>query len=65
MILGSYKCNTDKTCCGEDTAVNCCTDNGPCSVGEGGCASDTDCEGDLVCGTENCDISLGFAARKY
>ena len=34
----------------------------PCSVGEGGCTSDSYCSGDLVCGSGNCDISLGFTA---
>ena len=61
-ILESYSCNTDNTCCGEETSLTCCTSVAPCSVGEGGCTSDSYCSGDLVCGTGNCDISLGFTA---
>ena len=61
-ILESYSCNTDNTCCGEETSLTCCTSVAPCSVGEGGCTSDSYCSGDLVCGSGNCDISLGFTA---
>ena len=61
-ILESYSCNTDNTCCGEETSLTCCTSVAPCSVGEGGCTSDSYCSGDLVCGSGNCDTSLGFTA---
>ena len=61
-ILESYSCNTDNTCCGEETSLTCCTSVAPCSVGEGGCTSYSYCSGDLVCGSGNCDISLGFTA---
>ena len=67
MNLESYTCNTEKTCCGEETNVDdeaCCTNSVPCSLGEGGCDGDSSCEGDLVCGTENCDVSLGFTTCK-
>ena len=47
---------------GEETSLTCCTSVAPCSVGEGGCTSDSYCSGDLVCGSGNCDISLGFTA---
>ena len=32
----------------------CCSEEGPCKVGEGDCDRDSDCEGSLVCGTDNC-----------
>ena len=33
---------------------SCCTSSYPCVTGEGDCDSDSDCAGDLVCGTDNC-----------
>merc|ERR1719412_1331421 len=39
-------------CDGEDS---CCTESNQCGVNEGDCDSDVDCEGDLVCGTDNCN----------
>ena len=32
----------------------CCTDSYPCSMGEGDCDSDSECYGNLICGTDNC-----------
>ena len=43
---------------GED----CCT-SGLCGQGEGGCFYDFDCIGDLQCGSDKCDTSLGFPAN--
>ena len=33
---------------------DCCTSSEPCAIGEGGCNGDDECEGNLVCGTDNC-----------
>ena len=33
---------------------NCCTSSNPCALGQGDCDSDSQCAGDLVCGTDNC-----------
>lgn len=33
----------------------CCTTDKPCPVGHGDCNSDSECEGNLVCGHNNCD----------
>ena len=33
----------------------CCTKKNPCSIGEGDCKDNDDCEGDLICGQNNCD----------
>ena len=60
ITLESYTCNTENDCCGEETAEDCCDSGTLCSVGEGGCTSDSHCKGDLICGTGNCDASLGF-----
>ena len=32
----------------------CCTSSSQCGHGEGDCDYDSDCAGDLVCGTNNC-----------
>ena len=40
-----------------DPALNggsCCTPAAPCGLWLGDCDRDTDCAGDLVCGTDNC-----------
>ena len=33
----------------------CCHEKFPCSKGQGDCDTDSECEGNLVCGTDNCD----------
>lgn len=33
---------------------SCCTEESPCSEGEGDCDNDNDCAGPLMCGTDNC-----------
>ena len=48
-------CDILDTVCDAATAdSDCCTSSNKCSLGEGNCDSDSDCEGDLVCGTNNC-----------
>ena len=39
-------------CAGVDNG--CCTSDEPCGEGDGDCDNDSHCEGDLVCGTDNC-----------
>ena len=49
--------NANKDCCRESQLYDwnwCSTDN-TCGVGEGDCDSDADCEGSLICGTDNCN----------
>ena len=36
---------------------SCCTSSNPCGVDEGDCDKDSDCAGNLVCGTNNCKSS--------
>ena len=43
---------------------SCCTNFNLCSEGEGDCDSDSQCFGDLECGVNNCDPSLGFPANR-
>ena len=39
---------------------SCCTSTNQCGIGEGDCDTDSDCSGNLKCGTNNCDTALGF-----
>merc|ERR1719167_2042500 len=50
------QCGAKKEVCdgtGENSG-DCCTDGFPCKAGEGDCDSDSDCVGDLICGSNNC-----------
>ena len=69
VFLESHSCDEANSCCGlvngiDSPADDCCTDGNPCSVGEGGCQDDSNCKGDLLCGSENCDSSHGFGSSK-
>ena len=69
IFLESHSCDEANSCCGlvngiDSPADDCCTDGNPCSVGEGGCQDDSNCKGDLLCGSENCDSSHGFGSSK-
>merc|ERR1712190_506745 len=41
---------------------SCCSSSNQCGVGEGDCDNDSDCSGNLKCGTNNCDPSKGFGS---
>ena len=47
-------CVGDVVCNGGDS---CCSVSSPCKEGEGDCDSNLHCEGDLLCGANNCDIN--------
>ena len=36
----------------------CCSEEKPCGVGQGDCDMDSECEGKLKCGDDNCDASF-------
>ena len=42
---------------------SCCSSSNQCGVGEGDCDNDDECLGNLKCGHDNCDISLGFGSK--
>ena len=42
--------------------TSCCTDEIPCRVGEGGCDKDSQCKGDLFCGSNNCGSEFPSSA---
>ena len=57
MVLQSSLATLPMTCRGGE---HCCARNGVklCSLNEGDCDSDLDCEGSLVCGDNNCPQSV-------
>ena len=57
MVLQSSLATLPMTCRGGE---HCCARNGVnlCSINEGDCDSDLDCEGSLVCGDNNCPQSV-------
>ena len=46
-----------KRCNGEDN--DCCTEENPCTEGDGDCDNHDQCSGSLVCGNDNC-VGYGF-----
>ena len=38
----------------EGDPFNCCTSTNQCDRNQGDCDTDSECIGDLICGTENC-----------
>ena len=48
--------DTEGGCSPGHNVPTCCSTLGPCQVGEGGCSADSDCQGDLVCGKDNCQL---------
>merc|ERR1712055_1281251 len=62
---GVMDCCTPQISCKSGTswmAWHCCTEENPCGfkegVPEGDCNTDSECEGDLICGHDNC-VALG------
>ena len=54
-LPGGPPCQKGATCNGvPKTILSCCTSSNPCVLGGGDCNRDSDCVGDLVCGTNNC-----------
>ena len=51
--LGGRKWN-GMECNPTNNDYQCCTTTNPCVFGEGDCDSDDECDGNLVCGTDNC-----------
>jgi len=47
-------------CTGPPGHPNYCSEHSPCPENEGDCDYNTDCEGNLVCGTDNCGKDKGY-----
>eukprot|EP00121_Abeoforma_whisleri_P011094 Awhi_evm1s10234 len=61
----TFDCCTRK--CASDASSHsgsCCTTSDPCKIGEGDCDDDNDCEGDLVCGFNNCESEFNWGNDK-
>ena len=43
-----------KTCGGEIYDNECCSVEAPCAINQGDCDENSECQGDLVCGKDNC-----------
>ena len=56
-----YDCCKEDKCNADHALWYCCSSETPCRVGEGDCNDDTDCIGDLICGTDNCRILFDTA----
>ena len=41
-------------CDASENDGSCCTSSNPCGIGQGDCDSNSDCAGNLVCGSNNC-----------
>ena len=53
--------NYETTCCAKErcsgvpkTRWACCSAANPCTLGGGDCDNDNECEGNLMCGKDNC-----------
>merc|ERR1711928_220295 len=58
---GVMDCCTPQVSCKSGSswmAWHCCTEDQPCGFKEGDCNTDSECEGDLVCGQDNC-VAVG------
>ena len=42
--------------------VECCTKEHKCGIGEGDCDKDEECEGNLICGKNNCKSHFSYDA---
>lgn len=54
VISGSRDCPGVEECTGLKGSSACCTEEAPCKEQGGDCDDDKECEGSLVCGTNNC-----------
>ena len=59
----NYDCCYDPAkinCADGSGGASCCSSSNQCVAGEGDCDYDSHCIGNLKCGQDNCDTSLGF-----
>ena len=58
-------CNVT-TCNATNSDYDCCTSSNPCGLNEGDCDNDSECNGNLICGTDNCQsLDSGWAASDF
>ena len=46
--------NLGKNCDGVNYDGECCSVAAPCAINEGDCDIDSECKGNLICGSNNC-----------
>ena len=51
-----------KNCDGVNYDRSCCSDAAPCAINEGDCDENSDCQGNLICGKDNCQPPFPLSA---
>jgi hypothetical protein len=54
-----------RKCLGSNQSKGCCTKETPCQYHDGNCDTDQDCEGDLVCGSDNCFRQKLYTSEEF
>jgi hypothetical protein len=60
-IAGGFECYelpASRICREDPYQLDCCTTSNPCVLMDGDCDSSYNCEGDFICGTDNCIDNL-------
>ncbi len=71
LVCGSNNCpaslgfNSEVDCCYESTVgdEHFCASGILCGEDEGDCDSNDECQDDLICGSNNCPLGLGFSSE--
>ena len=49
----------------DGTKWSCCTEDEPCLLGRGDCDTDDQCDGSLICGSNNCKDEFSVPGTKW
>ena len=60
ILVKDKRCNAKPK-----TGFSCCTSSRKCKIGGGDCDNDGECEGDLVCGDNNCKPDYIISGSKW
>ena len=60
LIESTSKCDGQLS---EKESEECCSESNTCEIGEGDCDKDSECTGNLVCGTDNCKSIFGHGSK--
>ena len=53
-----------KNCDGVNYDAECCSAAAPCAINEGACRGDSECQGNLICGSSNnCPVPFPYGAK--
>ena len=66
-LPGGFSCLSSSGCDGRlgSDGASCCTSSNICALGEGDCDSDSECDGSLVCGVDNCLPVFGHSPSSF